>query len=227
VTNSLPDGRQSLSRKLLITAVHRYTRTLLVPSALFRCLACYKSEQRPYPVVVSDGKAISVQRNQSAPLERVEADVTVTKIDADVGSCLTIACLRGAIRKRAKAKSDETVRLTKRESQLMPAFGSASVANPTPHDADNVVACPANVLWASSYIDFSFFTMQPAIVGAPSAPTDANADPPPPPNANSDLQPPPNTNTDSAPPPNANTDSPPPPNANDEQGGHADEPLDG
>ena len=197
VTKSLPGGRQSLSRQLLITAVHRYTRTLLVPAALFRCLACYKTEQRPYPVVVSDGEAISVQRNQSEPLERVEADVTVTKIDADVGSCLTIASLRGAIRKRAKAKSDETVRLTKRESQMMTAFGSASVADPTPHDADNVVTRPANVLWASSYIFFSFFTVQPAIVGAPSAPTDANADPP------------------------------PPPNANDEQGGHADEPLDG
>jgi len=247
VTKSLPGGRQSLSRQLLITAVHRYTRTLLVPAALFRCLACYKTEQRPYPNVVSDGEAISVQRNQSEPLERVEADVTVTKIDADVGSCLTIASLRGAIRKRAKAKSDETVRLTKRESQLMTAFGSASVADPTPHDADNVVTRPANGLWASSYIFFSFFTVQPAIVGAPSAPTDANADPPPPPNANSDLQPPPNANTESPPPPNANTDSPPPPNdntnsppppnantdsppppnANDEQGGHADDPLDG
>ena len=43
VTKSLPGGRQSLSRKLLTTAIHRYTRTLLLPSALFRCLACYKT----------------------------------------------------------------------------------------------------------------------------------------------------------------------------------------
>jgi len=214
VTKSLPDGRQSLSRQLLITAVHRYTRTLLVPAELFRCLACYKTEQRPYPVVVSDGEVISVQRNQSEPLERVEADVTVTRIDADVGSCLTIASLRSAIRKRAKAKSDETVRLTKRETQLMTAFGSSSVADPTPHDANNVVSRPANVLWASSYIFFSFFTVQPAVIGARSAPTDTNADPPPPLNANADSPPPLNFNTDSPPPPNANTDSPPPPNAN-------------
>jgi len=206
-----------------------------------------KTEQRPYPVVVSDGEATSVQRNQSEPLDRVEADVTVTKIDTDVGSCLTIASLRGAIRKRAKAKSDETVRLTKRESQLMTAFGSASVADPTPHDANSVVSRPANVLWACSYIFFSFFTVQPAILGAPSAQTDANADSTPPPNANTDSPSPPNANADSPPPPNAtadspappnantdalppvntNTDSPPPPNANGERGGDADERLDG
>ncbi|OSX72534.1 hypothetical protein BU14_0427s0024 [Porphyra umbilicalis] len=179
VSDSLPHGRQSLSRQLLTTAVHRYTRTLLVPAALFRCLRCYKSPQRPYPVVVSDGEAISVQRNQSEPLERVDADVPVTRLDTDVGSCVTVPALRALIRKRARAKCEEATRLTAREALLIPGFAAATVADPEPHDPDNIVARPANVLWAASYIFFSFCSVQSVSAGASHAPAaDGSGSPP-------------------------------------------------
>ncbi|KAK1857369.1 hypothetical protein I4F81_012928 [Pyropia yezoensis] len=83
-TKSLSGALSTLTRQTLIKALHRFSRTLIVPAALFRCDKCYLSPQRPYPAVIMDGQVISVQRNQSEALTRVEQDLCVVAMERDL-----------------------------------------------------------------------------------------------------------------------------------------------
>lgn len=111
-TESLSGAHSGLTRQTLIRAMHRYSRTLIAPASLFHCSKCYNSPQRPYRALITDGDVLSVQRNQSQALTRVEQDVSVVPMDVGLGACLPIAGLRGAVRRRKKMDRETPMRLT-------------------------------------------------------------------------------------------------------------------
>lgn len=111
-TESLSGARSGLTRQMLIRAMHRSSRTLIAPASLFHCSKCYNSPQRPYHALITDGDVLSVQRNQSQALLRVEQDVSLEPMDVGLGACLPIAGLRGAVRRRTKLDRETPMRLT-------------------------------------------------------------------------------------------------------------------
>lgn len=176
VTKSLPDGEHGLSRQTLIKAVHRFSRTLLVPAVLFRCSKCYLTEQRPYPAVISDGEVISVQRNQSEVLVRQEENVPVASLDTGHGSCLFSPALRAVVRKRSQHDLNEPLPLTVAERTSLTGFMDDGAAVPDPHVAHRVKTRPGNVRWAAAFV-FSFFYSVEEDAGepAPAAPAGPQA----------------------------------------------------
>jgi len=167
VTKALPAGRNSLSWQTITAVIHRYSRTLIVPTSLFRCGRCYSSPLRPCKVVVQDGQVISVIKNQSEPLFKVTTDLSTTRMDVDMGCCLPSAAARSAVRKRTKAAAfDEPVRLTKEEYKALLSLRMAGLLAPEDQTAGSVCSHPAIVRWACGALFFSFFHVS-AIVRRP------------------------------------------------------------
>ena len=159
-TKALPAGRNSLSRQTLTSVVHRFSRTLIVPESLFRCIRCYSTAQRPYKALIQDGQVISVMQNQSEPLLRVTTDLTVTRMDTDTGCCLHLVAARSAVRKRCRAPIEETVRLNKDEFKALKQLMVSSAQLPADADANSVVSTPTTVWWACGSLFFSFFEIK-------------------------------------------------------------------
>ena len=99
VTKSLSGASSALARQTVISAVHRYARTLIVPASLFRWAKCNVDGDRPYWAVIADGEVLSKLRSQSQPLFRVVKNVRVIEIDTSFAFVLPLASLRAAIRK--------------------------------------------------------------------------------------------------------------------------------
>lgn len=112
LANSLGIETDSLTRQTIIKALHRFSRTLLVPAVLFKCLRCSFNPQRPYKSVVLDREVISVRRNQSEELHRDQQDVPVVAIDTGHGACIFSPSLRGIIRKRAVHDGEDPMKLS-------------------------------------------------------------------------------------------------------------------
>lgn len=163
VACSLPEDTQSLSgassglaRQTLIKAIHRFSRALLVPSVLFHCPRCYLNPQRPYRALIPDGEVLSVQRNQSEPLEKDDQDVPVVAMDVGLGACLPSPGTRAVIRKRTCHAYGEAMRLSSAEHSSLVVLHGAAAGDPDPHNPGPVVTHPANVSWACAYTFFLF-----------------------------------------------------------------------
>lgn len=176
VTRSMCGARASLTRQTLIKAVHRCSRTLIVPASLFHSLKCYLSRERSFPAVIVDGEVISEQRNQSEALMRVECDVPVVPLNAALGACLPSPALRAFIRLRVCLRHDEAIRLTKGELKALETLRLAIVADPDPHPAGLVTSHPRNVAWAASYLFFMFYVFEP-VPGPPAPDADPGGNP--------------------------------------------------
>jgi len=159
VTRSLSEASSALVRQTVISAVHRYSRTLLVPASLFRCTKCKVDGDRPYWAVIADGEVLSILRSQSQPLFRVTKDVRVVPIDTSVASVLPLASLRAAVRKCLTSERKEAVRLSKTEFLVLRDLASAFVDTPAPHGAGVVVSNPMTLQWAASLLFFSYFSV--------------------------------------------------------------------
>jgi len=157
-TKSFSGASASLARQTLITAVHRYSRTLIVPATLFRCKKCKKAGDRPYLAIIADGQVLSILRNQSQPLVRLTEDVVGVAMDAGHGACLASAPMRSAIRKRMTADKQAVVRLTKDEKVTLERLSEDLTSEPTLHTVGAVVSDPNNVSWAAAFLFFSFYT---------------------------------------------------------------------
>jgi len=112
-TKSFLGALASLARQMVIAAVHRYSRNLIVPATLFRFKKCKKAGDRPYLAIVADGQVPSILSNQSQPLVRLTEDVVGVAMDAGQEAWLASAQMRSAIRKRMTADKQAVVRLTK------------------------------------------------------------------------------------------------------------------
>lgn len=163
-TKSLSGALSTLTRQTLIKALHRFSRTLIVPAALFRCDKCYLSPQRPYPAVIMDGQVISVQRNQSEALMRVEQDLCVVAMDTGLGACIPLPALRGVIRRLTRSDRDKAMRLSKADEKILRSFFQLSVGDPDPYPAGPVRSRPGNIMWAASYLFRCYYSIEPAAV---------------------------------------------------------------
>ena len=157
-TKSLSGAPSSLARQTLIVAVHRYSRTLIVPATLYRCTKCKRAGDRPYIAVIADGQVLSILRNQSQPLVRLTQDVVCVAMDAGLGACLSSAAMRAAIRKRLTADKQVVARVTKDDHAALKRLSEELSSVPAPHAADAVTSLPANLSWASAFLFFSFYT---------------------------------------------------------------------
>jgi len=157
-TMSLSGATSGLARQTLISAAHRFSRTLIVPAALFRCSKCKKAGDRPYLAVIADGQVISILRNQSQPLVLLTEDVVGVAMDSSHGSCLASAALRAAIRKRVTAEHQPIFRLTEDEHAALARFSNELASAPAVHVARRISTKSENLAWAAAMIYYSFYT---------------------------------------------------------------------
>jgi len=176
-TKSLSGATSGLARQTLISAAHRFSRTLIVPAALFCCFKCKKAVDRPYLAVIADGQVISILRNQSQPLVRLTVDVVGVPMDTSHGSCLASAALRAAIRKRVTAEHQPIVRLTKDENAALARLSEELASPPAAHVTDRITSKSGNLAWAAAMIYFSFYTNEVSATdpGIPAAAAGADA----------------------------------------------------
>ena len=161
-TDSLSGAPSGLARQTLIAAAHRYARTLIVPAVLPRCDKCKVLGDRPYIAIVADGYVLSILRNQSQPLIRVTEDVRVFPMDTNHGSCVPVAALRGAVRKRLSAGRGAVVRLTKDEHAALSILGEELLSVPVAHTVEEQHSSPRAVMLAAAFLFFSFYTNEQA-----------------------------------------------------------------
>jgi len=157
-TLSMSGADSGLARQTLITAAHRYARTLIVPASLYRCSKCKRLGDRPYEAVIADGQVLSILRNQSQALIRLTEDVVGVPIDVGNGSCLASATLRGAIRKRMTAERQAVVRLSKEDNSVLKRLAEEMSSVPPSHAVGRVTTKSSNLSWAAAFIYFSFYT---------------------------------------------------------------------
>jgi len=157
-TDSFSGASGSLARQTLISAVHRYARTLIVPATLFRCSKYKRAGDRPYLAIIADGQVLSILRNQSQPLVRLTEDVVGVPLDAGHGACLASAATRAAVRKRMTADNQLVVRLNKDDKKALDRLAEELAVELVAHEPSWVVSQPDNVSWASAYLYFSFYT---------------------------------------------------------------------
>jgi len=157
-TKSFSGSSSSLARQTLITSVHRYSRTLIVPASLFRCKKCRKRGERPYLAIIADGQVLSILRNQSQPLVRSTQDLVGVALDAGHGACLASAPMRSAIRKRMTAEKQAVVRITKDEKATLERLSEELAVEPEPHTVGAIASNPNNLSWAAAFLFFSFYT---------------------------------------------------------------------
>jgi len=174
-TKSFSGASASLERQTLITAVHRYSRTLIVPATLFRCTKCKKAGDRPYLAIIADGQVLSILRNQSQPLVRLTEDVVGVAMDAGHGACPASAQMHSAICKRMTADTQAVVRLTKDEKATLERLSEDLASKPTPYTVGAVVSDPNNVSWAAAFLFFSFYRNETTTVDPAAAEETAEA----------------------------------------------------
>jgi len=157
-TKSLSGATSGLARQTLISAAHRFSRTLIVPAALFRCSKRKKAGDRPYLAFIADGHVISILHNQSQPLVRLTEDVVGVAMDTSHGSCLASAALRADICKRVTAEHQPIARLTKDKHAALARFSNELASAPEVHMAGRICTKSGNLAWAAGMIYFSFYT---------------------------------------------------------------------
>jgi len=161
-TDSLSGPSADLSWQTLVAAAHRYGRTLMVPANLFRCGKYTVAGERPYIAIIADGEVLSIIRNQSQPLMPVTEGVSVVPMDANHGSCVPVAAIRAAVRKRLSADRGAVVRLTEDDHAALARFGEELVSVPEAHEAEEQRSSPRAVMWAGVFLFLPFFTNEQA-----------------------------------------------------------------
>lgn len=157
VTRSLSGATSGLARQTLIAAIHRFSRTILLPAVVSHITKCYLTSQRPYRAIIPDGEVLAVQRHQSEPLYKEEQDVPVVASDVGLGACLPSPRMRSAIRKRTCHAHGESMRLSAADHSSLVLLRGATATHPNPHPEGLVLTHPANVSWACALIFSSFY----------------------------------------------------------------------
>lgn len=153
------DGERAQTRQELSNATDQYSRTLLVPSALFKCNTCYHSSTTQYMAVVTGGETISIFRAASFPLQRYTDNVPTIPISIDNSCWIPVAKVRNCVRQRLKSKMREVVALNKVEQLPMAKFVGLCVVAPPPGDHEDVGQRATTASWAARCLFNSFFFM--------------------------------------------------------------------
>ena len=200
------------SRPELSKATDQYSRTLIVPRQLYRCVNCYFCSQTPYAAVVADGQTIGIFKDQSIPFEKATANVPTIPISMDKASAVPTAKVRKCVRERLKAPFATDVKFNQAEQLAMRKFvalGGVAPPDGDHEDAGHRASCAA---WAASCLFNSFFRMTPepqhkedsgssASDAPPTSPLPSPGGPPSPPNSPSPPRPSTSTNTPPPSPP--------------------------
>lgn len=147
------------SRQELSKATDQYSRTLIVPRLLFKCVKCYSSSSKPYLAIVADGQTIGIFRDSSFPFERDTANVPTIPVSIDNASAVPTAKVRKCVRQRLQAGFSEQVTYARVDQVVMAKFAAAGVVAPSLGDHSSAAHRTECALWAASCFFHSFFKL--------------------------------------------------------------------
>lgn len=147
------------SRQELSKATDQYSRTLIIPSRLFKCELCFCSDETPYLAVVVDGQTIGIFRDASFPFERVTANVPTIPVSIDNACAVSSAKVRKCVRQRLKAGFGERVTFANADQVAMAKFVSIGGVAPPFGDHDSAGHRAETAAWAACCFFNSFFRL--------------------------------------------------------------------
>lgn len=147
------------SRQELSKATDQYSRTLIIPSKLYKCDVCYSSSSTPYRAVVVDGQTIGIFREASFPFERVSANVPTIPISVDNACAVPSAKVRKCVRQRLKAAFGEQVTFSSADQVAMAKFVSVGGVAPPFGDHASAGHRAQTAEWAACCFFNSFFKL--------------------------------------------------------------------
>lgn len=147
------------SRQELSKATDQYSRTLIVPQTLFKCVKCYNASSQPYLAIVADGQTIGVFRESSFPFERDTANVPTIPVSIDNACAVPVAKVRKCVRQRLKAGVCEQVTFSTADQTAMSKFASTGGVAPPLGDHSSAAHRAKCAHWAASCFFHSFFVV--------------------------------------------------------------------
>lgn len=147
------------SRQELSKATDQYSRTLIIPSSLYKCEVCYCSSGTPYLAVVVDGQTIGIFREASFPFERVTANVPTIPISVDNACAVPSAKVRKCVRQRLKAAFGEQVTFSNADQAAMAKFVSVGGVAPPFGNHASAGHRARTAEWAACCFFNSFFKL--------------------------------------------------------------------
>lgn len=147
------------SRQELSKASDQYSRTLIVPRRLYKCVKCFNISGKPYLAIVVDGQTIGIFRDASFPFERDNANVPSIPVSIDNASAVPMAKVRKCVRQRLKAGVGEQVSFSKAEQVAMSKFSAAGGVAPPLGDHASASHRAECALWAASCFFHSCFVV--------------------------------------------------------------------
>ena len=145
------------TRQELSYATDQYSRTLIVPRSLYRCVDCYHCSETPYAAVVADGQTIGIFREASFPFEKDTINVPTIPISINDACAAFDPKVRLCVRQRLKAGYSAEVTFNKAEQKALSTFASLSDVAPAlgvHTDAEHRKKAGS---WAASIFWCSFF----------------------------------------------------------------------
>lgn len=147
------------SRQELSKATDQYSRTLIVPRALFQCVKCYNASSQPYLAIVADGQTIGIFRDNSFPFERDTANVPTIPVSIDNACAVPVAKVRKCVRQRLKAGFSEQVTFASADQVAMSKFALTGGVAPPLGDHSSAAHRAKCAHWAASCFFHSFFVV--------------------------------------------------------------------
>lgn len=167
------------SRQELSKATDQYSRTLFIPSQLYKYEVCYSSSGKPYLALVVDGQIIGIFREASFPFERVSANVPTIPISIDNACAVPSAKVRKCVRQRLKAAIGEQVTFSSADQVAMAKFVSVGGVAPPFGDHASAGHRAETAEWAACCFFSSFFKLTAVARQADACSEAAPATPPP------------------------------------------------
>jgi len=178
-TAAYGEGEPGQARQLLSDATGEFSDTLIVPAAAFKCHHCGQEEATggPFNCIVCDGQMLSVLQAHVKDMVRPSGNAPRVDFSILFACAIQTSSVRELVRRRVRAKPDETVELTIAESRAWPQFIAAAdepppAASPLP-TADGVVQrAPIDdkraLRWSAAQVVKHIFMVQgPGGPGAP------------------------------------------------------------
>jgi len=133
-TAAYGEGEPGKARQLLSNACGEFSDTLVVPAAAFKCHHCGHEDSigRPFRCIVCDGQMLSVL--QANVKQMIGPGGNAPRVDFSIlfACAVRTSSVRGVVRRRVRAKPDETLDLTVAESRVWPLFVAAGGEAPPP-----------------------------------------------------------------------------------------------
>eukprot|EP00168_Porphyra_purpurea_P004311 TRINITY_DN1505_c0_g1_i1.p1 TRINITY_DN1505_c0_g1~~TRINITY_DN1505_c0_g1_i1.p1 ORF type:complete len:541 (-),score=38.34 TRINITY_DN1505_c0_g1_i1:910-2532(-) len=118
------------TRQELSYATDQYSRTLIVPRALFRCNDCYHCSQTPCAAVAADEQTIGIFQEAFFPFEMSTTNVPIIPISINDACAARDPKVRMCVRQRLKTGWSAEITFKKAEQKAMSSFASLSDVAP-------------------------------------------------------------------------------------------------